>query len=363
MDLRDRIKVGTPVHDADGNELGRIERIEGDEIVVGEHRFPHHAFERADSDRLHLGAHARQYLSGGARGAGLPGGATGAGLPGGATGTSGAGAAGVTGTGGATGTGTAGMAGGMRSDARAGTAGTRRADLGAGTRDEAARVPLVEEQLQVGKRAVELGEVEVQKQVTTERVDVPVELAREEVRVRQEKIAERPVAPGEAAFEEGTIRVPVRGEEAVIEKQAFVTGEVVIDRERTTETQTVSETLRREVAGVEHDRGVPVTHSGGGVPHWSEISGSRRSAWEQRNAGSGRRWEDVEPGHHYAHEMGHDERYRGRSWDEVEPHLRSGYADWSRQRGYSSGSGMGDDWARLHRDVREAWEESRTRTR
>ena len=228
--------------------------------------------------------------------------------------------------------------------------------------DDAARVPLMEERLNVGTRPVELGEVEVRKEVVNEQVNVPVELTREEVRVRQESVAERPVAEGEAAFQEGTIRVPVRGEEPVVQKQAVVTGEVVVDRERTTERQNVTDTVRREVAGVEHDQGIPVDHSSGGVPHWDEVSATRRQSWEQRYGTSGRRWQDVEPGHHYAHEMSSDPRYGGRSWSEVEPELRSGYGDWSRRRGYADVPGE-DAWQRLHQDVREAWDENQARTR
>ena len=45
----------------------------------------------------------------------------------------------------------------------------------------------------------------------------------------------RPLQAGDLdnAFDEGTIRVPVRGEEVVAQKEAVVTGEVVINREQT----------------------------------------------------------------------------------------------------------------------------------
>ena len=313
MNFRDKIRPGMKIHDAEGNDLGTVDRFEGDNCYVANRRVPFSAFERMDGDRLYVGQSGMQHFSG-----------TGA-QPGS----------------------TSGMTGGAHTGRQG---------------EDTARVPLVEERLNVETRPVDVGEVEVRKEVVNEQVNVPVELSREEVRVRQEKIAERPVAEGEAAFQEGTIRVPVRGEEAVVEKQAVVTGEVVIDRERTTERQNVTDTVRREVAGIDHDKGATVHHSAGGVPHWDEISATRRQSWEQRSGSSGRRWQDVEPGHHYAHEMSNDPRYRGRSWSEVEPDLRSGYGDWSRQRGYMGASGD-DAWQRLHQDVREAWEETHARAR
>ena len=47
-------------------------------------------------------------------------------------------------------------------------------------------------------------------------------------------------------FEEGTIRIPVRGEEAVVRKEAFVTGELVVNKERTVTREEVTETVRRQ---------------------------------------------------------------------------------------------------------------------
>ena len=111
----------------------------------------------------------------------------------------------------------------------------------------AIRVPEVEERLEVEKRQRELGEVRIEKRVEERTETVPVELQREEVHVERREVTERPIAAGEQveAFNEGTIRVPVRGEEAVVSKEAVVTGEVVIDKERTTEREQVSDTVRR----------------------------------------------------------------------------------------------------------------------
>ena len=91
-------------------------------------------------------------------------------------------------------------------------------------------------------------------EVHKERRSVPVTLSQEKVRVEKRDVPERPLRAGEEAFQEGTIRVPVRGEEAVARKEAVVTGEVVVNKERTTETQQVADTVRRTEVHVDKDR-------------------------------------------------------------------------------------------------------------
>lgn len=127
-------------------------------------------------------------------------------------------------------------------------------DYAATGRDQSTlKVPVYEEQLNVGKRQTELGEVDIHKTVTQEQVNVPVELRREEVYVNQVNVDNRPLNPDEAAqaFQEGTIRVPVRGEEAVVSKQAVVTGEVDINKTVRADQQNIADTVRREQVQVD----------------------------------------------------------------------------------------------------------------
>jgi len=123
----------------------------------------------------------------------------------------------------------------------------------AGNNQNELRVPVMEEQMNVEKRQAQTGEVQVHKSVTQEQVNVPVELRQEEVHVNQVDVDDRPLQAGEydTAFQEGTIRVPVRGEEAVVNKQAVVTGEVAINKTVTANQQTVADTVRREHVNVD----------------------------------------------------------------------------------------------------------------
>ena len=197
-------------------------------------------------------------------------------------------------------------------------------------------VPVAEERLNVEKRDVELGHVEVRKTVTEEQQTIPVTLMREEVHVEERNIADRPVsaADAERLFEGGTIRVPVRGEEAVVEKEAVVTGEVVINKEQTFERQEVTETVRREQVDVEED--------------YQRARGDFQQHFAGRQA-AGRTYEQAEPYYRGGFLAGRDPRYQGREFEQVEPELRQSYGS----------SGSGDSWEHLREEIREGWRRAR----
>ncbi len=116
-------------------------------------------------------------------------------------------------------------------------------------------VPLATERLHLEKHATELGEVRVRKTVVAEERRVPVDLHYERVRVEERDLPDRPTT-GADLFSEETIVVPLRGEEAVVRKEAVITGEVVIGKELVTEHRDVTATVRAEQAEViERERG------------------------------------------------------------------------------------------------------------
>ena len=116
-------------------------------------------------------------------------------------------------------------------------------------------VPLAAERLCATKRPADLGAVRVRKTVVAEERQLPVDLAYETVRVEERDLPDRP-ATGADLFQEGTIVVPLRGEEAVVTKEAVVTGEVVIQKSLATERQYVTDTVRAEQAEVVAPEGV-----------------------------------------------------------------------------------------------------------
>jgi uncharacterized protein (TIGR02271 family) len=116
---------------------------------------------------------------------------------------------------------------------------------------ESGTIKLSEEQLKVGKREVQAGGVRLRKVIRTEIVNRPVELKREEIVI--ERVPAAGTTAGGAQFQGEDLFIPLRREEAVVEKEARVREEVRISKKATTEQQTVSGEVRREDVEVEQE--------------------------------------------------------------------------------------------------------------
>lgn len=116
---------------------------------------------------------------------------------------------------------------------------------------EDVRVPIAEEELDVTKRDREAGEVRLRKDVVTEheRVDVPV--MKERVSVERVPTGERAASPGEGAFEQKTVSVPVHEEEVEIRKRPVVKEEVRLRKDRQVEQRAAEADLRKERVDIE----------------------------------------------------------------------------------------------------------------
>jgi uncharacterized protein (TIGR02271 family) len=128
------------------------------------------------------------------------------------------------------------------SEIRERTSGTRAGESGG---EIVAEVPLSQEEVKVGKRTVAAGEVRVRKTVSTEQVNVPVELKREDAVI--ERIPAHEVGQtGKEAFQEERIEVPLSREEPVVEKETRVTGGVRVRKTEDVKRETIQESVRRE---------------------------------------------------------------------------------------------------------------------
>ena len=103
-------------------------------------------------------------------------------------------------------------------------------------------IPIVEEQLSVGKREVQRGGARIHTFVTERPVEENVTLREEHVTVDR-----RPVdrAATDADFQDKDITLTETAEEAVVGKTARVVEEVVVGKTATERTETVSDTVRR----------------------------------------------------------------------------------------------------------------------
>ncbi|MGI8690921.1 MAG: DUF2382 domain-containing protein [Thermomicrobiales bacterium] len=118
------------------------------------------------------------------------------------------------------------------------------------TEGENVRVPIVEEQLKAGVRENEAGRARIVKDAREEEqsIDVPVE--HDEVYVT-ERAVNRPATEADLNMRDRDIEIPLKEQEVVTQKQAMVTGEVNVRKETVTDTERVSDTVRRENVHVE----------------------------------------------------------------------------------------------------------------
>jgi uncharacterized protein (TIGR02271 family) len=129
------------------------------------------------------------------------------------------------------------------------------AAVGHAADEETQRIPLVGEQVQVGKRQVDQGRVRVRAYTVEEPVEEEVILREERVTVERRPV-DRPVNETESpgVFQDRTVEMEVRGEEAVVAKEARVKEEVVVGKTADQRTEKVSGKVRHTEVDVEDER-------------------------------------------------------------------------------------------------------------
>ena len=107
-----------------------------------------------------------------------------------------------------------------------------------------------EEELRVGTRSVESGTARLRKWVETEPVQTEVQVERETASVTREAV-DQPVSGAEIGEEE--IEVPLRAEEPVVQKQTVAKERIGLQKGVETDTETVTDEVRKERVAVEGD--------------------------------------------------------------------------------------------------------------
>lgn len=111
-------------------------------------------------------------------------------------------------------------------------------------------IPVVEEELVVGKRQVDQGGVRVYRRV----VEIPVEQSvslREEHVVMERRPVNRAVTDSDAAFGSRTVELTETAEEVVLSKNARVVEEVLVGKTANDHVETVHDTVRRTEVEIE----------------------------------------------------------------------------------------------------------------
>jgi uncharacterized protein (TIGR02271 family) len=179
------------------------------------------------------------------------------------------------------------------------------------SREREGVIPVVEEDVKVGKRQVSKGGVRVYSHVTEHPVEEEVTLREEHAKVDRRPV-DRPATPADReAFQERSYEVRETGEEPVVSKQARVKEEVSVGKEATSRTETVKDTARRQDVKVEH------------------LEGKDRDAYASQ----------------YVENLSRNRRYEGKEWSQIENDVRS---DWEREHPGT--------WDRYKGSIRSGWE-------
>lgn len=114
-------------------------------------------------------------------------------------------------------------------------------------------LPVVEEQIALGKRDVSHGKVRLRSYVVETPVNESVQLRNESIEVERRPV-DRAVGPGDATFQDRVIEAEEFAEEAVVSKTARVTEEVALRKVADARTETISDTVRRTEVDVDDAR-------------------------------------------------------------------------------------------------------------
>ena len=148
-------------------------------------------------------------------------------------------------------------------------------------------VPVVEEELTVGKREVETGRVRVTKLVHEEQRVVDQPVATEEVVVERVPVNRVVQGPVEVRHEGDTTIIPLLEEVLVVEKRLMLREEVRITKRRTETRRPQNVTLRKEDVKVERvqpdtgDDGTPVAGRHGRTPG-TQGNGAQRNVQRRK---------------------------------------------------------------------------------
>jgi uncharacterized protein (TIGR02271 family) len=114
-----------------------------------------------------------------------------------------------------------------------------------------ARMTRSEEELRVGKREADAGQVRLRKVVETEPVSADVDLRRETASIERHEV-NQPARPGQIGEQEATL--DLQREDAVVQKDAIVKEEVTARKQEETRTETIEEDVRKERIEVDDDQ-------------------------------------------------------------------------------------------------------------
>ncbi|MBA2501450.1 MAG: YsnF/AvaK domain-containing protein [Pyrinomonadaceae bacterium] len=131
-----------------------------------------------------------------------------------------------------------------------------------GAATESTVIPVIAEELHVGKRVVETGRVRIRKFVREHEETVDEPLMAEEVRVERVAVNRVIDAPVDVRYEDGRMIIPLMEEVLVVEKRLMLKEELHVTRQQVERRNPQVVTLRSEEVEIERADGEMRTQEG-----------------------------------------------------------------------------------------------------
>jgi uncharacterized protein (TIGR02271 family) len=209
------------------------------------------------------------------------------------------------------------------------------------------RVPVVEEQVEVGTRQVRRGGVRLYTRVIERPVEETVRVRDERVTVERHPVDRSASEADLAGFKEGTVEITETDEEPVVSKQTRVVEEVVVSKAVEERTETVRETARRTEVEVEPLVSSKTTTEERG---FEAYDADFRRHYNTSLASRGHAYDRWTPAYRYGYDLAHDRRHASSDWTAVEPDARRHWE--ARHQG---------TWEEFKDTIRYAWDTVRGR--
>jgi stress response protein YsnF len=119
--------------------------------------------------------------------------------------------------------------------------------------DKTRSIPIIEEELQVGKREVERGGVRIRSRIVERPVEETVRLREERVTVDRNAV-NRPASAGDFdTFREGEMEIKQRAEVPVVNKEARVVEEINLNKDVREREETIRDTVRKTEVEIDNE--------------------------------------------------------------------------------------------------------------
>ncbi len=189
-------------------------------------------------------------------------------------------------------------------------------------RDDEAKIPILREEMHVGKREVERARVHVSVRAAEHPVAENVSLREERIVVERRPINRLPTSQ-EARFDDAELDIAEYGEEPVVSKDTKVVEEIIVKKRLEARDEIIRDKLRTTQVDFRENRFDPESYR----KHFDSL-------------GAKGKFEEQLP----AYELGHQLRAPGGKWEDVEAKAR---ATWEAKRPGT--------WDKVKDQVRHAW--------